>query len=115
MPSMIVNFANPEMLENVYEHVADAWGLSSTEREAVRGDALQVSTTRSGRRSEFATERMTLLIEINYLLSGRMDVPEIRQWIRRKVVGGSSPLEELVGSTDCIRRLRTLLALEFSQ
>lgn len=115
MPSMIINFADSEMLENVFEHVADVWGLSSSERKAVCGEAVLVLPISKGRRSEFVTERMTLVIEINYLLSGRMDTVEIRGWIRTQVAGGNTPLDSMVGSTDRLRRLRTLLALEASQ
>jgi hypothetical protein len=112
---MNINFADPEMLENVFEHVADVWGLSASEREAVRGAAVLVSPSSGGRLSEFLRDRMTLIIEINYLLSGRMDAPEIRQWIRKEVAGGAAPLESMVGSTDRMRRLRALLALEVRQ
>ena len=89
----------------------------SLEREAVRGTALTAGRVPRGRRSQFVTERMTLIVDIDWLLCSRMDAAEIRQWVRRRVAGvlGTSPLDDLVGSTDRLRRIRTLLQLEAPQ
>lgn len=102
-----------QMLEDVFEEVTAAWGLSPSEREAVRGVALTPGRRERPRRSRFVTERMTLVVEIDWLLGTRMGEREIRIWLRRRVAGvfGSSPLDDLVGSTDRLRRIRELLAL----
>ena len=60
---------------------------------------------------------MALVVEIDWLLGTRMGAREIRIWVRRRVAGvfGSSPLDDMVGSTDRLRRIRALLALEVSE
>jgi hypothetical protein len=105
-----------QVLEDVFEEVTAAWGLSPSEREAVRGVALTTGRRERSRRSRFVTERMALVVEIDWLLGTRMEAREIRQWIRRRVAGviGSSPLDDMVGSSDRLRRIRELLALEVS-
>ena len=112
-----VGFRTIEALEGLFDEVVEAWGLSFSEREAVRGLALRGDVDGRRRRSRFLTERMALVIEIDWLLGQRMDAREVRLWVRRRVaaVAGSSPLDEMVGSTDRLRRIRTLLTLECEQ
>lgn len=111
-----VCFSSVESLEEMFEEVTDCWGLSFSEREAVRGCSLYGGSGRRGR-SGFLTERMALAVEIDWLLNARMDTAEIRLWLRRRVadVFGTSPLEDMVGSTDRLRRMRDLLSLEAAQ
>ncbi|MES2096792.1 MAG: hypothetical protein V4459_08515 [Pseudomonadota bacterium] len=115
MPAMRVSFRKFEDLEAVFEEVTVDWGLCASEREAIRGTALTPSGR--SRRSSFVAERMALVIEIDWLLGSRMDANEIRLWVRRRVAGvfGSSPLDDMFGSTDRLRRIRAMLALEVSQ
>ena len=110
-------YGSVALLEDVFDEVAQAWGLSPSEREAVRGTMLTSGRVPRGRRSPFVTERMALIVDIDWLLCSRMDADEIRLWVRRKVAGalGTSPLDDLVGSTDRLRRIRALLQLEVSQ
>lgn len=106
-----------QLLEEVFEEVTASWGLSPSEREAVRGTALTSGRRERSRRSRFVTERMALVVEIDWLLGTRMGAREIKVWVRRRVAGvfGSSPLDDMVGSTDRLRRIRALLALEVSE
>lgn len=104
-----------QLLEDVFEEVVATWGLTPSEREAIRGTSVPLRGRR--RRSRFATDRMALVVEIDWLLGSRMEQREIRVWLRRRVAGvfGSSPIEDMFGSSDNLRRIRTLLALEVSQ
>ncbi|THD34449.1 MAG: hypothetical protein E7773_14770 [Sphingomonas sp.] len=115
MRQMRVVVTDTRQLEEMFEEVADAWGLSGAERDAVRGDAL---AGRGGRRrSAFISERMALVVEIDWLLCAHMDARQIRHWVRSRVAGvlGTSPLDDLVGSTDRLRRIRTMLSAELPQ
>lgn len=115
MKTMQVFFSSLKNLEEAFEEVISDWELCPSERDAVRGTSLAPSRTR--RSSAFVAERMALVIEIDWLLGSRMESAEIRQWIRRRVAGvfGSSPLDDMFGSTDRLRRIRAMLALENSQ
>lgn len=108
-------FFSLDKLENAFEDVVRDWGLTASEREAVRGTALR--DWEGERHSRFVAERLTLVLEIDWLLGMRMSSGEVRQWIRRPVAGvfGSSPLESMFGSTDHLRRIRVMLTLENSQ
>lgn len=110
-------YGDVALLEDVFEEVTHSWGLSPSEREAVRGTALTPRRSPRGRRSRFVAERMALVVDIDWLLCSCMDPQEIRGWVRRRVAGvlGSCPLDEMVGSTDRLRRIRALLQLEVSQ
>lgn len=103
-----------QMLEDVFEEVTEAWGLSVSERETVRGSALPSGRAR---RSRFERERMALVVEIDWLLGTCMDAAQTRAWVRRRVAGvlGSSPLDDMFGSTDRLRRIRALLTLEATE
>lgn len=116
MRTVRISYGNVTLLEDVFEEVTTAWGLSPAEREAVRGVALTARRRDRGRRSRFVVERMALIVDIDWLLRSRMEADEIRRWVRRRVAGllGSSPLDDMVGSTDRLRRIHELLQLEVS-
>lgn len=116
MPTTYVTFTSFDALEDAFKEVATSWGLSPSEREAVQGTSFPSGSGRR-RRSRFVSDRMVLVVEIDWLLGARMEQREIRMWLRRRVAGvfGSSPIEAMFGSTDRLRRIRTLLALEVSQ
>jgi hypothetical protein len=117
MRDMRVVYESVELLEDVFEEVTRAWGLCPAEREALRGTALTSRRTPRARRSRFVTERMMLVVDIDWLLCSRMEAAEIRLWVRRRVAGvlGTSPLDDMFGSTDRLRHIRALLRLEVSQ
>ena len=116
MPATQITFTSFDSLEDAFMEVATSWGLSPSEREAIQGTSFPSGSGRR-RRSRFVGDRMVLVIEIDWLLGARMEEREIRIWLRRRVAGvfGSSPMEDMFGSTDRLRRIRTMLALEVSQ
>lgn len=115
MSEIRVVIGSVKLLEEVFDEVAAAWGLSAAERDAVRGTSMPVRGR--ARRSRFEADRMALVVEIDWLLGTRMDPRDVRAWLRRRVAGvfGSSPIEDMFGSTDRLRRIRTLLQIETSR
>lgn len=109
-------FTSLEELEGCFDEAVEAWGVSLAERNALRGTALLHRSPRKQAYSDFEIERMALVTQIHGLLSIHMQDAEIKQWLRRPLAETlSSPLQELFGSTDRLRRMRAMLATEVSQ
>jgi hypothetical protein len=112
-----LNFLSVEELHELFVDVADDWKLTAAERDAIRGVASTSGRSSPGDHSDFVVERMALVVQIDVLLGARMSREQVQEWLRTSVPGifGSSPLEEMFGSTDRLRCIRALLAAEAAQ
>lgn len=112
MPAKPALLLSVQELADLFEKITAAWGLSPSERDALRGTSIPRNHSRVRSYSTFVIERMGLTVEIDQLLGKRMEDHEIRSWLRRPIAGvvSTSPLDEMVGSTDHLRRVRAMLA-----
>ena len=117
MPSVILVFRNSTAVSSAFDDVMKRWRLSPSEIDCVAGNSLPWARRSRARHPRFVIERMSLIVEIDVQLCSLMDEWEIPEWLRDRITGAfpGSPIEEMFGSTDRIRRIRDLLEPEVRQ
>lgn len=117
MPSVLLVYRRSAAVVSAFEEVVKRWRLSPCQIDCVAGMALPGARRSRARHPPFVVERMSLIVEIDVQLTSLMDEWEIPEWLRERVPGAfpNSPLDEMLGSTDRIRRIRDLLEPEVRQ